>query len=383
MTPPGRRRLIVIVVATIALVTVALQFGATIADRVANRVRQQAPYVVREEARALYDGAFVVDLHADSLLWERDLETRNDHGAIDLPRLLEGNVAVQCFFLVTKTPYGLTIDYTFPETDVIPLLAYVQQWPRPTWSSYFERARFQARRLHQIAQRSAGTLVVLETKSDLAAFRDARSRGEAKVAAILGVEGAHALDGDLRNLDTLFNDGVRIIAPTHFFDNDIGGSAHGVERGGLTDLGRAMIHEMESRGILLDLAHASEDTFDDAIAVATQPVIVSHTGVRGTCDTRRNLSDDQLRAIANTGGVVGIGYWERAVCGRAPADIAGAIAYAVDRIGVDHVALGSDFDGGVAVPFDTRGPVLVVEALLDLGFNAAQIRKIVGDNAVR
>ena len=93
--------------------------------------------------------------------------------------------------------------------------------------------------------------------------------------------------------------------------NDIGGSAHGEVKGGLTAKGKAMIRLMEARKMIVDLAHASAATIDDTLAMATRPVVVSHTGVRGTCDNPRNLTDEQLKKIAATGGVIGIGYWAR------------------------------------------------------------------------
>ena len=115
----------------------------------------------------------------------------------------------------------------------------------------------------------------------------------------------------------------------------------------------------------------------------TRPVIVSHTGVRGTCDNNRNLSDEQLRAIARTGGVIGIGYWPTAVCGKDAASIARAIMHATRVVGAEHVALGSDFDGAVPVPFDTTGLALIVDALLAEGMGEGDIRLVMGESALR
>jgi microsomal dipeptidase-like Zn-dependent dipeptidase len=365
------------------LVVVFLALGPTIFDRAANRVLEGPPYDASEEARALYEDLFVVDLHADPLLWDRDLGRRLTHGAVDIPRLIEGQVAVQSFFIVTKSPWEQNIDSTPSDSDAITTLIVVQGWPRRTWDSLLERALYQSARLHELQAQLDDEMVLLKTKTDLRSYREARAAGRAKIAGVLGIEGAHALEGDLRNLAKLFEAGVRIVAPTHFFDNAIGGSAHGLDKGGLTELGRRMISEMESRGMLLDLAHASAAVFEDAIALSTRPVIVSHTGVRGTCDNNRNLSDFQLKAVAETGGVIGIGYWDTAVCGEDADAIARAIEYAVSVVGPKHVALGSDFDGAVPVPFDTTGLVLIVDALLQRGMNEADIRAVFGDNAMR
>ena len=358
-------------------------FGPSLFDRAANRVLNDGPFVASERAERLYERMFVVDLHADSLLWDRDLSKRLGRGAVDLPRLIEGNVAIQSFFIVSKSPWGQNIDGTSADSDAITTLVTVQGWPRKTWGSLLERALYQSARLRQLAAQSNGTMVVLTSKRDLERYRKSRAKGMTQVAGILGIEGAHALEADLANLDALFDAGIRIIAPTHFFDNAVGGSAHGLEKGGLTALGRAMIPEMERRGILLDLAHASPSVIKDATALSTRPVIVSHTGVRGTCDNNRNLSDAQLLAIADTGGVVGIGYWDTAVCGEDAAAIARAIVYAAELVGPEHVALGSDFDGAVPVPFDTTGLALLVDALLEQGMSEHDIRLVMGENAVR
>jgi microsomal dipeptidase-like Zn-dependent dipeptidase len=140
---------------------------------------------------------------------------------------------------------------------------------------------------------------------------------------------------------------------------------------------------MEARGVLLDLAHASPAAVADALAIARRPVVVSHTGVKGTCNSPRNLSDSQLRAIAASGGVVGIGFWPGATCGADVADIARAVRHAVTVAGADHVGLGSDYDGAVAVPFDTSRMAELTEALLLAGMSEEEIAKVMGGNAVR
>ena len=121
----------------------------------------------------------------------------------------------------------------------------------------------------------------------------------------------------------------------------------------------------------------------DATATARRPVVASHTGVCGTHDTIRNLSDDQLRGIAATGGLVGIGFWDTVTGGSDAAAIARAIRYTVDLVGAEHVALGSDWDGAVPVPFDATGLVLLTEALLDDGLDEGTIRAVMGENVFR
>jgi membrane dipeptidase len=181
----------------------------------------------------------------------------------------------------------------------------------------------------------------------------------------------------------LFDAGIRMMAPTHFFDNDIAGSAHGVAKGGLTEKGKDLIRRMEAKHMIVDIAHASPATIDEVLAMAKRPVVVSHTGVKGTCDNTRNLSDDHLRAIAKTGGVIGIGFWDTAVCGSDAKAIARAIRYTVNLIGIEHVGLGSDFDGAIPAPFDTTGLAQITDALLAEGFSENDIEKIMGGNLIR
>jgi microsomal dipeptidase-like Zn-dependent dipeptidase len=174
-----------------------------------------------------------------------------------------------------------------------------------------------------------------------------------------------------------------MISLTHFFDNEYAGSAHGVEKGGLTDLGRLTIHQMEQMGIIVDLAHLAPTAVDEILDIATRPVVVSHTGVRGTCDNRRNLSDEHIRKIAGNDGIIGIGYWETAACGIAPADIAKAIAYVVRLVGADHAAFGSDYDGATTVGFDTSALPALTQALIDEGLSDGEVRKVLGENVLR
>ena len=351
--------------------------------RRSNETLQAPPYQTSEAAHALHRTLVVADLHADSLLWDRDLLARGGAGHVDVPRLIEGNVALQAFTVVTQSPRGLNIESNTGETDNITLLAVAQRWPPATWRSRAARALYQARRLGELAARSGGRLTVVKSAADLDAYLGRRRADSSITAGLLGIEGAHALDGDLANLDRLYDAGFRMMSPTHFFDNQVGGSAHGVAKGGLTELGRELVRRMEARRMLVDLAHASPAVIAEVLGMATRPVVVSHTGVKGTCDNRRNLSDEQLRGIARTGGVVGIGYWETAVCGRDAAAIARAMRYAADLAGIDHVGLGSDYDGAVAVPFDTSGLALLTEALLKERFSEPEVRKIMGENVIR
>ena len=173
-----------------------------------------------------------------------------------------------------------------------------------------------------------------------------------------------------------------MIGLAHFFDNEAGGSAHGRQKRGLTPFGRELVRQVEQRGMVLDLAHASAEVIDDTVDLATAPLIVSHTGVRGVCDNQRNISDDHVRAIAATGGLIGIALFEGTVCGTTIDDTARTMRYVADLVGVDHVALGSDYDGAVTAPMDTSGMALLTEALLAQDFAADEVAKILGGNAL-
>ena len=191
------------------------------------------------------------------------------------------------------------------------------------------------------------------------------------------------LEGDLEAVDRLFAAGFRMMAPVHFFDNEVGGSAHGTDKAGLSEFGRQVIARQEELGIAVDLAHASAPLIDDVLAVATKPVINSHTGVAATCPGPRNLTDTQLRRIAETDGVIGIAFFETAVCGKDVAAVVAAIQHAVQVAGIDHVGFGSDFDGAVGVPWDVTGIGLLTEALRDAGFSEDELRKLAGENVAR
>ncbi|MGB9072944.1 MAG: dipeptidase [Terriglobales bacterium] len=348
-----------------------------------NQLLKHPPYTASDRARALHRDLTIADLHADSLLWGRDLLQRGSYGHVDIPRLAEGNVALQVFSLPTKSPRGLNIESNDDKTDDITRLAIVERWPPATWNSLTERALYQARRLHQFARGSRGGFVVIESSADLASYLERRRHNGSITAGLLSIEGAHALDGKLENLDVLYRAGYRMMSPSHFFDNDIGGSSAGVHKTGLTEKGREWVRQMEARHMIVDLAHASARTIDDVLAMATRPVVVSHTGVRGTCNNNRNLSDDQIRAVARNGGLIGIGYWDTATCGTDARAIVKAMRYVSDRVGAEHVALGSDFDGAVTTPFDTTGLVEITDAMLEAGYSEQEVRMIMGENAVR
>ena len=352
-------------------------------ERRLNAIHGRPPYVASSAARELHATLLIADLHADSLLWGRDLLVRGERGHSDVPRMIEGNVALQVQAVTTKSPRHLNLDHNTGDSDDVILVAIANGWPVGAWTSLRERALHQAARLHAFAARSAGALRVLQTREDVASFLADRRSDPTLCAAVLSIEGAQCLEGDCVNVEVLADAGFRMISPSHFFDTEMGGSAHGAAKRGLTDEGRRMVARCENRGVLADVSHASHATIADVLAIATRPVVASHGGIHGVVDSVRNLSDDEVRGIAATGGLVGIGFWDTVTGGDDAAAIARSIGYAVDLVGAEHVALGSDWDGAVPVPFDATGLVLLTEALLAAGLDEPSIRKVMGENVFR
>lgn len=366
------------IAALIGLLAIVLWQLPKVADSRMNPVASHPPYAVPEEARAFHASLFVADLHADSLLWDRDLLRRNRRGHLDLPRMEEGNLRLQVMTIVSQSPRGLNLERNAAEApDDITLLAIFGRWPLDSWRNLLPRGLYQAEKLQAFAARSGGRITVIRNRRDLAGLP------ADSVGMILGVEGLHLLKGRIDNLDRLIAAGIRVMGLVHFFDNEIGGSLHGLERGGLTPFDARLVRRLEAEHMVIDLAHASGAVVQDVLALTAQPPILSHTGFRGHCDSERNLPDDLMRRIAERGGLVGVGFWAEAVCDPSPAGIARALGYGVELLGADHVALGSDFDGAVRTALDASELAAVTAALLEMGMDPAVIRKVMGDNARR
>ena len=362
----------------LVLYFLATLFVPEIIDKSHNTIRNNAPYQVSNEADSIYNSLdFIGDMHCDALLWKRNLLDDNDFGQVDIPKLLKANVALQSFTIVTKSPKGQNFNKNTGESDNITSLYLVQG--RPT-NSLTQRAIYQCESLFEFAEDSENKFRVITSGTEFKKYLSDRKQNKNITAGFLGVEGAHALDGKLENIQVLFDSGVRMMAPTHFFDNKLGGSAHGVSGDGLTEFGKNVIKKMVELNMIIDIAHASPKIIDDILKITDRPIVSSHTGVKGTCNNVRNLSDEQLKAIAKSGGLISIAMFKQAVCGTDAEATAKAIKYARDLVGVEYVALGSDFDGSVTTPFDITGLPLIVEELLKLNFKEKEIQMIMGKN---
>jgi membrane dipeptidase len=338
---------------------------------------------VSDEAQKLHKTLTIVDLHSDTLMWDRDLNDRASRGHMDLPRLQDGNVALQLFSSVTKTPKGQNYDGNGADTDNITLLTVAQLQPVKTWGSLVERSLYHAEKRDAVVAASGGLLKAVDTPGQLETLLVARQKNPRSVGAMLTIEGLHNLEGKASNLDRLYKAGFRMAGLTHFFDNELGGSMHGLKKGGLTPFGRDIVRRMEAKGMIVDIAHLSHTGVAEVLAMARRPVVSSHGGVQATCKVNRNLTDDEIKGVAKTGGVIGIGYWEAAVCSTDPRATAKAMKHVRDLVGIQHVALGSDYDGATTMRFDTAQLTQVTQALIDEGFTPEEIRAVMGENALR
>ena len=369
-----------LLLAAVIVVGLSIFYGALPQrfDAKTNAVLPHEPYAVSKAARALHESIPVADLHADTLLWKRDPAKRQKRGQTDLIRLRESGVALQVFTAVTKTPKDMNIEENSADSDALTLLMVAQAWPPRTWFSIYERAAFQAQRLAKLERAAPDEFIFATSAADLQ-----RALGEGKLAGVYGIEGAHPLEGELENLDRLYDQGLRVMGLQHFFDNELGGSLHGQSGAGLTTFGEQAVDAAIAKGMIIDVAHSSEAVVRDVLARTDKPVIVSHTGFKGHCNTARNFSDALMKEIAAHGGLIGAGFWQEAACATSPAGIAAQIVYGVKLVGADHVALGSDYDGAVTTGFDASELAAVTQALIDSGLDETTIRAVMGGNAVR
>lgn len=306
----------------------------------------------------LHRNAVVVDLHSDALLayagGARDLGERSTVGHIDLPRLRDGCLDVQVFaaFVHPKEAgHGFT-----RATQLI---------------DAFDRLVA----THPTAIGKATT--VAETESLVRAGR---------VAGVLSIENGDALGGDPANVDVFYQRGVRIMSLTWNNSNLLADGALEHTRGGLTPLGKRVLQRMQRLGIVVDVSHLSERSFWDVLAATRGPLMATHSDAAAIVPHPRNLTDAQLRAIAARGGVVGVNYYPAHAGGGTIDRILNQIDYMVKVMGVDHVGLGSDFDGftqTVRGLEDVSKLPNLTAGLAARGYTPEQIKKILGGNALR
>jgi membrane dipeptidase len=319
-----------------------------------------------EEARRIQREAIVIDLHTDSLLWPRDLNRTGEGGQVDFPRMRQGGLDAVAFTIVTRF-YGL-----------MGLKALHDLWPPRTWFSAEARYLYHIERMERFLEASHGQARLATTPE---AIRENHNQGILSV--FHGIEGAHAFGTDVSKVSRAAYLGVVFVGPVHLSDNEYGGTCTGDGNEPLTELGRKLIHEMNEASLLLDLAHSSPKTFAEAIELTRFPPIVSHAGAREVYDTWRNLTDDQIRAVADRGGVIGVMFGPPGLKQPDLRETLLHLEHIINVGGEDAAALGSDFDGFIETPIDATGLVQLTELMLRKGWTEERIKKVLGENFLR
>jgi membrane dipeptidase len=344
-----------------------------------NHTTLTKPYSPGKDAISFHITLDVADAHNDALLWNTDIMKESDIGHIDLPRVRQGNIALLTFSCATKMPKK----FNTANEDFVPEFARKLGWPEHAIRRPIDRALFMAGKLDWWVKRSNGRLAVIRSSNDIDALLAARHKGNKLTGALLALEGAYPVDDDLSAIDTLYGAGFRMIGFAHFYDSMLAGSASSGTHKGLSALGRKALRRCEDLGIIIDLSHSSDETIADAIQFARRPLIATHGGARRITGKPRDLSDESIRMIADKGGIIGVGFWENAVGGRDIEAIVRTIRHIASIGGIEHIALGSDFDGMTTVPFDASGMALLTEALMRDGFTRDEIAMIMGGNLLR
>jgi membrane dipeptidase len=317
-----------------------------------------------EQVRRLHRMTTVIDAHGDSfrfVVWgERRLYERSDKGQVDFPRALEGGLGAQIHNILLPRPKGRLMVHTILKT-----YRYVVE-----------------------DLREGAHLATLATSvEDIEAAQRDR-----KFAVILGLEGGEALEGDLELLPVFYRLGVRVMGLTWMWRNELADGTWEDSGAGLSAFGRVVVKEMNRRGIVIDTAHMTPRGILHTTELSQHPVICSHTLCRALANTgeyaTRNIGDDQIRAIARGGGVVGLAPC-RTLMNNPKAEIEDLMCHFVhvaELVGPEHVGLGSDYDGGTPTPTgleDITGLPLLTSALLDQGFSESDVLHILGGNYLR
>lgn len=357
-----------------------------------------------ERARRIHSEAIVIDTHADTL--QRvlyggvDLGDHLPDGHVDIPRLRQGGVDGQFF--------ALWVDSIFAGP------AAVKQTLRLIDA------------MNRVLEKHPDKIALARSADELEAINKS-----GRIAALLGIEGGHAIDDDLRVLRVYYNLGVRYMTLTWSNANNWADSSREERHGGLTEFGKEVVREMNRLGMIVDISHVSDKTFYDVLKVATRPVIASHSSCRALAANPRNMTDDMIRALARNGGVIGINFYSafidddyarRARSGQSPSAaerlnpkswaelerlaaerykrfetpskiapppmerVLDHIDHVVKLVGADHVGLGSDYDGIDSAPAgleDVSRLPNITRGLLRRGYSERDIKKILGGNFLR
>jgi membrane dipeptidase len=366
------------------------------------------PTAISESVKKLYSSAIVIDTHVDTpsrmVIEGVDISKRLPDGAVDLPRLKEGGVT-GIFFSI---------------------------WPDPAYAPHraIRRSLEMIDAVRSLVEAHPDQIGLAVNASDVIRLKE-----EGKVAALMGLEGGHGIEDSLAALRTFQRLGVRYMTLTHSNTNNWADSSTDTPRWhGLNEYGKQVVREMNRIGMMVDLSHVSDETFYAAIQITTKPVILSHSSCRALDNHPRNVTDDMLRALAKNGGVIGINFYSEFVdqtfrdemarrqknllgdmnrgtasqeedpdvivrkkwteeqhytdgIERPPFDrLMEQIDHAVKIAGVDHVGIGSDFDGAPSTPkgVDSMLDIIkIAQTLKDKGYSDEDVRKILGGNFLR
>ena len=325
------------------------------------------------KVKELHDNSIIFDGHCDTLIPVRDGHrrlgerrqahpdgglTRSQH--IDLPRLLEGGVTAQTFACFVRQQF-------LPSNATNEALRLIDAF-------------------YRAVEENANSLMLATTAADVE-----QAKAEGKVAGVLSLEGAEALEGDLAALRSFYQLGLRALGLTWNWRNQAADGLDEARTGaGLTEFGVALVREANRLGVILDVAHLAPVGVRDVLKLSEAPVVASHANARALCDNRRNLTDEQLEGIAATGGLVAVAYVPAFLAYNTQTAslerVLDHVDYIVKTIGVDHVGLGSDFDGfgGVLQGLEdvSRLPALTA-GLVARGYTDEQVAQILGGNYLR
>lgn len=314
-----------------------------------------------KRANQLHKNSIFFDAHCDSILsvlaGERSLCQRSELGHLDIPRLKEGGVDVQVFSIFVRPDwYHDAVHATLKGIAVL------------------KKELLRCPRNVLFVSNSSGAQRAVE---------------EGRIAALLSIEGGEALQGDLDMLSIYHELGVSSLILTWNHRNAIADGALDLRSGGgLSDFGVEVVKEMERLGMVVDLAHISPNGFWDVMEVSEKPLIVSHTLPRSFMDTPRNLDDEQIKAIADKGGVIGVTFYFSSYGGKQGSveTLLDVIDYFVKLAGIDHVGIGSDFDGysGQVIGLEScKDMINITRGLVYRGYTDEDIEKILGKNFMR
>jgi len=364
---------------------------------------------ISDKAKSLHFSSIVIDTHDDTtqrLLDPKfDLGVRHSDGSIDIPRMRDGNLSALFFsiWIPSKITGPQAVKQALDRIDAV----------------------------RETVRKHPNDLVLATTADEIRA-----AHAQNKIAALIGVEGGHMIGNDLSVLRSFAALGVRYMTLTHMGNTDwADSSTDKPEHNGLTDFGKDVVREMNRLGVIVDVSHVSDKTFYDVLATSKAPVFASHSSCRAICNAARNMTDDMIRDLAKHGGIIQINYHvgflsqefrdaeaahpelqkgieaeikkrcgddencssvvgdqivrEYMQSGKLPrvdwTKIIEHIDHAVKVAGIDHVGLGSDFDGAM-MPFgmeDASHLPQITDGLLQKGYSDSDIRKILGENTLR